>query len=139
MTMKISFHSEAAVAPTGRKRHAPFRPSGITSRHFPYSFRRHSAGHELPTGCRQWKEGFHWLEEILRLDAKAVVIFITAYADTEKAVQAIKQGATDFIPKPWQNEKLLATVSSALQLSFSRTEVEALKKQKEKLKNSRRP
>ena len=73
------------------------------------------------------KEGFHWLEEILRLDAKAVVIFITAYADTEKAVQAIKQGATDFIPKPWQNEKLLATVSSALQLSFSRTEVEALK------------
>lgn len=73
------------------------------------------------------KEGFHWLEEILKLDAKAVVIFITAYADTEKAVQAIKQGATDFIPKPWQNEKLIATVSSALQLSFSRTEVETLK------------
>lgn len=80
------------------------------------------------------KEGFHWLEEILKLDAKAVVIFITAYADTEKAVQAIKQGATDFIPKPWQNEKLLATVSSALQLSFSRREVESLKKQKETLK-----
>ena len=80
------------------------------------------------------KEGFHWLEEILKLDAKAVVIFITAYADTEKAVQAIKQGATDFIPKPWQNEKLIATVSSALQLSFSRTEVESLKQQKETLK-----
>lgn len=80
------------------------------------------------------KEGFHWLEEILKLDAKAVVIFITAYADTEKAVQAIKQGATDFIPKPWQNEKLLATVSAALQLSFSRMEVETLTKQKEKLK-----
>ena len=63
------------------------------------------------------KEGFHWLEEILKLDAKAVVIFITAYADTEKAVQAIKQGATDFIPKPWQNEKLIATVSSALQVN----------------------
>ena len=80
------------------------------------------------------KEGFHWLEEILKLDAKAVVIFITAYADTEKAVQATKQGATDFIPKPWQNEKLIATVSSALQLSFSRTEVETLKQQKETLK-----
>lgn len=80
------------------------------------------------------KEGFHWLEEILRLNAKTVVIFITAYADTEKAVQAIKLGATDFIPKPWQNEKLLATVSSALQLSFSRTEVESLKQQKENLK-----
>lgn len=80
------------------------------------------------------KEGFHWLEEILKLDTKAVVIFITAYADTEKAVQAIKQGATDFIPKPWQNEKLLATVSSAMQLSFSRTEIENLKIQKETLK-----
>lgn len=80
------------------------------------------------------KEGFQWLEEILKLDSKAVVIFITAYADTEKAVQAIKQGATDFIPKPWQNEKLLATVSAALQLSFSRTEVEILTRQKEKLK-----
>lgn len=42
------------------------------------------------------KEGFHWLEEILKLDAKAVVIFITAYADTEKAVQAIKQGCHRF-------------------------------------------
>ena len=83
------------------------------------------------------KEGFHWLEEILKLDAKAVVIFITAYADTEKAVQAIKQGATDFIPKPWQNEKLIATVSSALQLSFSRTEVETLKQQKETLKKNK--
>lgn len=80
------------------------------------------------------KEGFQWLEEILKLDSKAVVIFITAYADTEKAVQAIKQGATDFIPKPWQNDKLLATISSALQLSFSRCEVETLTKQKEKLK-----
>lgn len=80
------------------------------------------------------KEGFHWLEEILKLDAKAVVIFITAYSDTEKAVQAIKLGATDFIPKPWQNEKILATVSAALQLSFSRTEVETLKQQKEKLR-----
>ena len=83
------------------------------------------------------KEGFHWLDEILKLDEKAVVIFITAYADTEKAVQAIKQGATDFIPKPWQNEKLIATVSSALQLSFSRTEVETLKQQKETLKEQR--
>ena len=80
------------------------------------------------------KEGFHWLDEILKLDEKAVVIFITAYADTKKAVKAIKQGATDFIPKPWQNEKLIATVSSALQLSFSRTEVETLKQQKETLK-----
>lgn len=79
------------------------------------------------------REGFRWLEEILKLDPKAVVIFITAYADTEKAVLAIKQGATDFIAKPWQNDKMIATVSAALQLSFSRTEVESLKEQKEAL------
>ncbi len=63
------------------------------------------------------REGFAWLEEILKLDAQATVIFITAYGDMEKAVQAIKRGATDFIPKPWDNEKLIATVSAALQLS----------------------
>ena len=66
------------------------------------------------------REGFAWLEEILKLDPQASVVFITAYSDTEKAVRAIKQGATDFIPKPWQNDKLLATVSSALQLCFER-------------------
>lgn len=66
------------------------------------------------------REGFAWLEEILKLDPQASVVFITAYSDTEKAVRAIKQGATDFIPKPWQNDKLLATVSSAMQLSFER-------------------
>ena len=79
------------------------------------------------------REGFHWLEEILKLDSGAVIIFITAYADTEKAVRAIKLGATDFIAKPWQNDKMIATVSAALQLSFSRTEVESLKEQKEAL------
>ena len=48
-------------------------------------------------------------------------------------MQAIKQGATDFIPKPWQTDKLLATVSAALQLSFSRHEVKVLKEQKKTL------
>ena len=66
------------------------------------------------------REGFAWLEEILKLDAQATVIFITAYGDMEKAVQAIKQGATDFIPKPWDNEKLIATVSAALKQSLDK-------------------
>lgn len=47
------------------------------------------------------QEGFLWLKKIKEIDPDAVVIFITAYSDTEKAVQAIKAGATDFIPKPW--------------------------------------
>jgi DNA-binding NtrC family response regulator len=73
------------------------------------------------------REGFHWLKKIKKSDPDMVVIFITAYADTEKAVGAIKAGATDFIPKPWEKEKLLATVSSAIELRKSRTEVTHLK------------
>lgn len=79
------------------------------------------------------KEGFYWLGEILAYDPQAVVIFITAYGDTERAVKAIKLGATDFIPKPWDNDKLIATVSSALQLSASRNEVKVLQKEKKTL------
>ncbi len=75
------------------------------------------------------QEGFSWLKKIKETDPDAVVIFITAYSDTEKAVQAIKAGATDFIPKPWAKEKLLATVASAVQLRRSRTEVSQLKQQ----------
>lgn len=79
------------------------------------------------------KEGFYWLERIREISPDTVVILITAYSDTEKAVQAIKAGATDFIPKPWQNEKMVATVSSALELSLNRSEVQSLKDQKSTL------
>ena len=75
------------------------------------------------------QEGFLWLEKILQKDPQAVVLFITAYADTEKAVKAIRAGAIDFIPKPWETEKLLATISSAIRLRQTRTEVVALKEQ----------
>lgn len=75
------------------------------------------------------QEGFFWLEKIKKADPDAVVLFITAYADTEKAVKAIKAGATDFVPKPWEKEKLLATLSAALKLRESRSEVQALKQQ----------
>lgn len=79
------------------------------------------------------KEGFYWLERIREISPETVVILITAYSDTEKAVRAIKAGATDFIPKPWQNEKMLATISSALELSLRRSEVQTLKEQKSAL------
>lgn len=82
------------------------------------------------------QEGFFWLEKIKKVDPDAVVLFITAYADTEKAVRAIKAGATDFIPKPWEKEKLLATLSAALKLRESRTEVRTLKRQVAALETS---
>jgi DNA-binding NtrC family response regulator len=78
------------------------------------------------------QEGFDWLYKILEIDPDAVVVFITAYGDAEKAVKAIKAGATDFVLKPWQNEKLLATVNSAIKLRQSKREAGDLKeKQKE--------
>ena len=73
------------------------------------------------------QEGFRYLEQILEIDKDAVVIFMTAYSDTEKAIRAIKAGATDFIPKPWDNDKLLATLKSGMELRMSRFEVTSLK------------
>ncbi|HEX7016624.1 MAG TPA: sigma-54 dependent transcriptional regulator [Cyclobacteriaceae bacterium] len=79
------------------------------------------------------KEGFYWLEQILERDPQAVVILITAFGDVEMAVRALKQGATDFILKPWQNEKLIATIGTAIKLRKSYNEVDKLKKAKEML------
>lgn len=75
------------------------------------------------------QEGFFWLDKIKKTDPDAVVVFITAYADMGKAVQAIKSGAADFIPKPWEKEKLLATISSGIALRQSRAQVEELRQQ----------
>jgi two-component system, NtrC family, response regulator HydG len=79
------------------------------------------------------KEGFFWLDEIIKHDPTSVVILITAFGDVEMAVRALKQGATDFILKPWQNEKLIATIATAIKLKQSYNEVDKLKKAKEML------
>jgi DNA-binding NtrC family response regulator len=78
-------------------------------------------------------EGFEWLHKILEIDPSAVVLLITAYGDVEMAVRAIKEGATDFVLKPWQNEKLLATISAALNLRQSRLEVDNLRSRQKQL------
>lgn len=79
------------------------------------------------------KEGYYWLSQILEKDPNAVVILITAFGDVEMAVKALKEGATDFVLKPWQNEKLLATISTAIKLKKSYLEVDQLKKAKKLL------
>ena len=81
------------------------------------------------------KEGFYWLEQILEADPQAVVILITAFGGVEMAVQALKQGATDFVLKPWQNEKLIATLSAAVKLKESYKEVNKLKTAKKALED----
>ncbi len=72
-------------------------------------------------------EGWYWMERIIKIDPSAVVVLITAYGDVQMAVKAIKAGATDFVVKPWENEKLLATLNSAMKLRESRNEVEDLR------------
>lgn len=81
------------------------------------------------------KEGFYWLSQITERDPNAVVILITAFGDVEMAVRALKEGATDFVLKPWQNEKLLATISAAIKLKKSYNEVDKLKKAKKQLQD----
>jgi DNA-binding NtrC family response regulator len=84
-------------------------------------------------GVNDGEEGFYWLNQILKIDSNAVVILITAYGEVDIAVKAIKNGATDFVLKPWKNQKLMATILAALQLRKSKKEVEKLKETQEKL------
>lgn len=74
------------------------------------------------------EEGFVWLQNILEIDPDAVVVMITAHGNIDTAVEAMKRGATDFVAKPWQNEKVVATVSAAVKLHRSRVETESLRK-----------
>jgi len=73
------------------------------------------------------KEGFRWMNRILEIDPAAAVILITGYGDIELAVQGIKQGATNFLLKPWENKKLLATISATLEVRRSKVELQDLK------------
>ena len=78
-------------------------------------------------GENDGKDGLNWLNQILDIDTNAIVILVTAYGEFDLAVQAIKAGGTDFITKPWKNEKLYGTITSALQLRKSKLEVDRLK------------
>jgi DNA-binding NtrC family response regulator len=73
------------------------------------------------------KEGFHWMNKILETDPAAAVILITGFGDIELAVQGIKEGASNFLLKPWENKKLLATISATLQVRHSKVELEDLR------------
>jgi len=78
-------------------------------------------------GATDGQEGITWLKRILHDDPDAVVLMITAYGELELAIEAMKCGANDFISKPWDNEKLVATVRSGLMLREARKKVKQLK------------
>ena len=70
-------------------------------------------------GINTGNEGLFWLAEILKIDPTLCVIMMTAYGDVDLAVKSIKIGATDFILKPWDNDKLLDTLKAGLKVRKS--------------------
>lgn len=85
-------------------------------------------------GINTGNEGIYWLGRIKETHPEISVVMITAYGDIELTVKALKMGATDFFLKPWDNNKLLATLKSALQLNWSKKEVSQLKEKEKGLK-----
>jgi DNA-binding NtrC family response regulator len=85
-------------------------------------------------GINTGNEGLYWLNRILKSDPSAVVVMITAYADVDLTVRAIKEGATDFVVKPWDNNKLIATLQAAMKLRQVKLENKQLR-HKQKLLN----
>lgn len=85
-------------------------------------------------GVNTGNEGIYWLNRIKEIDPQVSVVMITAYGDVELAIKALKSGATDFVLKPWDNEKLLATLNSAIELNLSKKEVTRLKEKTRELK-----
>ncbi|MFC0875280.1 sigma-54-dependent transcriptional regulator [Saccharicrinis sp. FJH2] len=84
-------------------------------------------------GINTGNEGIYWLQRVLEINPAISVVMITAYGDVELAVKAIRMGATDFVLKPWENEKMLATVESAYKLNQSKNEISKLTRRQDQL------
>lgn len=85
-------------------------------------------------GQNTGNEGLYWLRELMKFDSDLSVVMITAFGDIELAVTALKDGAVDFVLKPWDNQKLLATMQTAVKLSDSRRKIKSLQKDNASLK-----
>jgi DNA-binding NtrC family response regulator len=86
-------------------------------------------------GINNGNEGIFWLNQIQKHNPEISVVMITAYGDVELAVRAVKEGAFDFILKPWNNNKLISTIHAALKLRNSKAENISLLKTTNTLKN----
>ena len=84
-------------------------------------------------GISTGNEGIYWLNEIKKTNPTIEVVMFTAYGDIELAVKATKNGAADFILKPWDNDKMIATLNSACNLRKSNNEVKKLKTKEQSL------
>lgn len=84
-------------------------------------------------GVNTGNEGIYWMKQILEKDPNASVVLITAYADVELAVNAMKEGAADFIQKSWDENKILSTILSAYNLRLSKLKIENLEQKQKHL------
>ncbi len=87
-------------------------------------------------GVNTGNEGIFWMNKIFERDSSSTIVFITAFGDIELAVKAMKEGATDFIQKSWDQEKILSTLLSAYTLRLSKLEISRLKSKQKHLKES---
>lgn len=85
------------------------------------------------TGVNNGNEGIYWMRRVFEIDPLAVIVFITAYGDVQLAVKAIQEGATDFIEKPWDENRLLVTLLKAKDTRLSRMEIGRLKRKQKHL------
>ena len=90
-------------------------------------------------GINSGNEGIYWLNQIKKYDPAISVIMITAYGDIELAVKAVKEGAFDFILKPWDNNKLISTIHASFKLRKSKIENASLLKTTRTLKQELKP
>ncbi len=84
-------------------------------------------------GTNTGNEGIYWLNEIKKLPDPPSIVPITAYGEIEVAVRAIREGAVDFVVKPWDNDKLTSTLKTALELRYSKNEIVRLKKRQSQI------
>lgn len=80
-------------------------------------------------------EGLYWLKEIKNQSPSTQIIVMTAYGDIDLAVKAIREGATDFIVKPWNNERLLLTVKNSLETAAVEKKAKRLEERQQLLSN----
>jgi two-component system, NtrC family, response regulator HydG len=84
-------------------------------------------------GATSGEEGIHWMKAAQRLAPDARIVLMTAYGGVNEAVHAIREGAADFVVKPWDNAKLIATVSAVARLARADREVRQLRGQQRAL------
>jgi DNA-binding NtrC family response regulator len=87
-------------------------------------------------GISDGSEGLNWLKKIKEIDSTIPIVLITAYGDVDLAVKVIKEGATDFVLKPWDTNKLVTTLKAAYKLRLSNLEINNLRHKQNHLQES---